>query len=289
MKKSITFFIVHLVLCLSFLTSECPSQWVLLGGPQGVISSLAANGTTLFAGIDTNGIFRSLDDGTTWTQVALNNVGVFCFVTSGSYIFAGTENGVYRSTDYGSNWTNVGLSDKRVLELAASSNNIYAGLDEGFGVYFSTNYGVSWTQIGLQNKDIYALAVSSNYLFAGTDEYGVFVTSNNGQNWIQTPLDTETVDCLAINGTNLFAGTPYRICRSTNNGTSWTQVYGIGCWCFAVSGNYVFAGGAGVLMTSNNGVNWIYKNQGLPYTIPFISALLIANNYIYAALPYDRV
>src|SRR5687768_16528694 len=84
------------------------AQWLPTSGPvnAGVISSLAAKNTTIFAGTFEGGVFRTTDDGATWTagNNGLTNLGdVRAIVTEGNNIFAGVFNSmgdtaVFRST-----------------------------------------------------------------------------------------------------------------------------------------------------------------------------------------------
>lgn len=49
-----------------------------------------------------------------------------------------------------------------------------------------------------------------------------------------------------------------------------------------INGNYLFAGTEnGIFLTTNNGLNWIQKNQGFD-TVRSVGELFIANNYIFA-------
>ena len=54
-------------------------------------------------------------------------------------------------------------------------------------------------------------------------------------------------------------------------------------YSLAISGNNIFAGTdvSGVYLSTNNGQNWLQKNQGFT-NIPTVYSLLIANNYIFA-------
>ena len=96
------------------------------------ITSVAARGTTLLAAADsnwscffdpstakTNGLFRSTDTGTTWTNISdgkhglPNNVSVSDLVgdpLNPNVFYAGVTGatgGVFKSTDGGLNWTNI--------------------------------------------------------------------------------------------------------------------------------------------------------------------------------------
>ena len=89
------------------------------------------------------------------------------------HILAG---GVFRSTDNGDSWTpvNNGLDCGNIWSLAINPvGTIFAGTAGcGTGVYRSTDNGDSWTlaNIGLTSTDVAAPAVNgSNYhVFAGT-------------------------------------------------------------------------------------------------------------------------
>jgi hypothetical protein len=99
-----------------------------------------------------------------------------CLASSGTYLFAGTQAGVFRSSDNGTSWTKAvaGLNDTNVNALAFSGSNIFAGTTGG--VFLSTNSGTSWAAVdsGLTNSYVTALAVSGSNIFAGTYGSGVW-------------------------------------------------------------------------------------------------------------------
>jgi len=112
-----------------------------------------------------------------WSQTAGPEGGpVTAFATLGSNLFAGTSGGgVFRSTNNGASWTGTGLTGHTISALAASGSNVVARI--GTGVFLSTNNGTSWTNIGLTNLTVLDLAIIGNSLFAGTDGAGVWRSS----------------------------------------------------------------------------------------------------------------
>ncbi len=94
-----------------------------------------------------------------------------------SIIYAGTVDGVFRSTDGGTNWTNIGLSNvKNLLFDPNTSNTIYAAT-ESSGVNRSINGGDDWHELneGLDTVKITCLGINPGvYLFAGTAGYGIY-------------------------------------------------------------------------------------------------------------------
>jgi len=289
------FTIVIILIVLSALyTEKCSAQWALDTAGLGYKAqqSLAVSGNNIYAGTINYGVYKSTNNGTSWSQTSLNNQFIYSLAANGSNIFAGTYgNGVYLSTNDGTTWTQTTLNNKYVPSLLIVGTNIYAGVYYD-GVYLSTNNGSTWTQTSLNNKDVYSLAVSGSTLFAGTFLNGVYISSNSGSTWTQSSLNNQSIQSLFVNGTDIFAGTYYSagIYLSTNNGSSWTAstVANRSFYSFAVSGNTIFAGsdGYGVYTTTNNGTNWIQRNEGFIGN-PRVFALCILNGYIFAGSDYN--
>ncbi len=210
------------------------------------VRSLAAIGTNILAGIgggDDGSIFRSTDDGISWTNVypGFPDYDIYqAFAAHEGNLFAGSAFGsVLRSTDSGRSWAKAdttGLQNFRggITSFAVLGNNLFAGTVDS-GIFLSTNNGASWTQInnGLWNTQIRALAVSGTTIIAATnilgDDYGgIFISTNNGGSWTRiVPEMTSycTVDAFAVSGTNIFASTSFGTpCLSTDFGLSWRAV-----------------------------------------------------------------
>ena len=67
------------------------------------------------------GIYRSIDNGTTWQRIISNgieNTDVYSIVVNSvGVIFAGTTNGVFKSTDDGMSWDEAGMQNFGVDKL----------------------------------------------------------------------------------------------------------------------------------------------------------------------------
>jgi photosystem II stability/assembly factor-like uncharacterized protein len=221
------------------------------------------------------------------TMEFYGNIGSFtvCPDIGGTDIFAGTDiSGVFLSTDYGSNWNNSGLADTSIVCLESRSDGeyIFAGT-YGSGVCRSMNRGFTWSaaNIGLSNLVVRSIALISNgaqglYLFAGTDG-GLFISYDFGSNW--THIDySGTLTIYAItsnsNGTNIFIAVAGNgVLRSTNHGTTWTNIsnnlpYG-SIYSLAVYNDegttnlFASAPGGGIFRTTDYGTNWVEVNNGL--------------------------
>ncbi len=122
------------------------------------------NPSTIFAAT-TEGTYRSLDDGITWTLVNNTRMATDLLMVPGdtSVVFIAAGNsfsanpGIYRSADGGSNFTKItsGLpfnySGKAMLDICNGNTQImYASIAEqlsGLGLYRSDNQGLNWYQV----------------------------------------------------------------------------------------------------------------------------------------------
>ena len=178
-----------------YLSSNNGTSWTspssILTGNN--ISSLALNGTNLFAGCpvtsaSTGGIWLSTNNGTSWTAVntGLTNRSISALALSGTRVFAGTNGGgICYSTNNGASWTaaNNGLVSTVVLAIALSGTNLFAGTaydaagGGGYGVYLSNNNGATWTAVNsgfTSTMTVNSIAFCGSYVFAGTQGYGVW-------------------------------------------------------------------------------------------------------------------
>ena len=260
-----------------FISTNNGANWrkeVNSGLPDSTaVTSLAVNGTNLFAAAD--GVYLSTDNGKSWSAVnsnlpksqhgyLINSLAVSPNGTGGINLFVAIDlDGVYLSTNNGKSWSavNSGLPQyagiySNVNSFAISGNNLFAGTNGG--VYLSTNNGTNWTGVnsGLPGPN----RISGFYLGVGA-----LVVSPNGKG-----------------GTDLFAGTLDSVYRSTDNGSSWSNVsFGLPkdlLFSLFVNGTDLFAGTfSGVYLSTDYGTNWIQANSGLTGD-PIVSFAVIGNN-----------
>ena len=188
------------------------------GLTDSTIYSLAVSGTgVLFAGTAYGGVFRSSNNGTSWTEVntGITDSTIYTLaVSSAGNVFAGSDvQGVFRSSNNGTSWTmvNAGIGDSSVQALTISSNGaLYVGTYYGY-IFRSTNEGTNWTVVDTNSSDstIYSLAASGNTIFAVTNN-GIIVSVNSGTSWAAFDsglTNSGSITSLALSGNYLFAGT----------------------------------------------------------------------------------
>lgn len=184
-------------------------QWMLTSGPTGgVIPALLSDGTALFVGTYSTGIWRTLDGGAKWENV-LQACEIKALAQIGTAVFAGSfDCGVLRSTDQGKTWTpvNKGIAGPTIVSLTAIGSELWAGTF-ATGLYRSTDNGDNWTSVnkGLTGRIVTTMTIRGKDLFAGTDK-GVYRYVEAEQTWVLfgKGLDRDVNDLLSYNDV-LFA------------------------------------------------------------------------------------
>lgn len=205
-----------------------------IGGRITDIEMPIADQQTIYAGSASGGVFKSTDQGQTFTpifdQAGSLSIGDLAIAPQNpNIIYVGTGeanaggsslaydgDGVYKSTDAGRNWTSVGL-------LEAGS--------------------IGRVKISHQDPNIVYVA-AMGHLFSNTGQRGIFKTEDGGQNWQQVLFlsdSTGGID-LAIHPENhniiyaamwerirrpynrQYGGATSGVYRSLDGGESWTEM-----------------------------------------------------------------
>ncbi len=284
MKKAnpVLFLIITVAIGMS---PKSHAQWVKTNGPyEASVCSFASSDSSIFVGTIGAGVYRSTDNGMTWTPSNGGMTSTFtnCFAVSGNNIYAGsaTGEGVSLSTDNGTTWTaaNNGLPNFYsyaltgvIAELAASGSNVFAIINGGIVVrYLSTDNGSNWIDANTGTiPGISAIAVMGNNFFVGSSN-GVYISTNSGTTWTAAGLTDSAITSFTVSGANLFANTNSGVFLSTNTGTTWTSrdsgLPNNGIVQLSASGSYIIAKtSVGFFLSTNNGTNWTtLATTGIP-------------------------
>ena len=195
-----------------------PPDWIAATGSIVCLAADPYNPRVLYAGTWGGGVFRSEDQGSTWTWASsgMSNYLINSLVVDpldSSILYAGTHaGGLFKSEDRGQNWHSAdnGIQpDAAIYTLAVSPSDhqvLYAGTRKtGTGIdlpyngilYKSVNGGGSWYPVltdvgGAGIKDwVYSVAIktSPNLVLVATHEHGPFI-SNTGESgsWRSVPV-----------------------------------------------------------------------------------------------------
>lgn len=118
-------------------------------GILGSITSLCSNSSNyLFAGGNGEGVYRSVNDGTIWSQTVLSTVDVRGLATaSGGLVYAATfGKGVWKSTDNGTGWDITGTgftATPQFMSIVISLTGELFAASYDSGIVRSTNGGAT--------------------------------------------------------------------------------------------------------------------------------------------------
>lgn len=244
------------------------------------VISLLSVGNNLFAGTYGSGIFKSVNNGETWTKLNHPNLYVGDLIYGHNRIYAIVSEyysgpypaKVYWSLDLGETWNYSNYTESFTC-LIATGEFLLAGSQ--FGLYRSTNYGQSWTQItnGIPNNIVVTSMSSKDSVILFTNgTNGVYRSSDYGSSWqfvsisgLSSARKVEFIDDRVYVGSSqvnfLF--------ESQNDGLIWSQVqiplFNSDVTALYGYENYKFVGlsNNGVLISSNFGANWQNSNDFL--------------------------
>lgn len=282
------------------------------------------------------GIFKSTDAGNSWTQLASTKNANFHYVNKLEYdrvnnkLYAATRKGVFVSTDGGATFTaaySAGSNDINIMDIEiayTSPVSIYAtqGMFSGATIFRSTNNGASFTSIYTNaNGGRVELAVSPSspatvYASVHNPSTGgalaMIKSTNSGANWSSITIPGPSFsgastylggqgwydNILAVQPDNpniVYAG-GIDIFKTTNGGTSWTQIsnwYSQGgappyvhadqhAMVFPSGSNTLYVGNdGGVYRTTNGGSSWTGLNNNLAITQFYYGAVHPTLNTFY--------
>ena len=214
---------------------------------------------TYWVGAAAGGIWRTTDNGATWTcltnntgALAVSNIAVTSdYATSNTiYIATGDRDGwdnrsigVLKSTDGGTTWNPTGISytifEGRMVNrllIDPTNNNILIAATT-IGVYKTTDGGTTWNQqmFGGEFIDMEFKPGNSNIIYGSTkggeiflctdgNTFGPAVFSDGNARRMELAISSNQPDwvyAVAANGDNGL----YGIYKSTNSGASFSQVF----------------------------------------------------------------
>jgi photosystem II stability/assembly factor-like uncharacterized protein len=217
-----------------YLSTDNGDTWTDISGSLGFQSksmALTPDGTLFVATLD--GINKTTDNGTSWTQ-GLSQTSIYSIATTPEqHLFAGSEvGGIYRSVNNGGDWLlkHSAGSDTCIVSLASNASGvIFAGANNRLqmkgNVLRSTNDGEAWSSVLSLDTSVSMLAVNSiGHVFVATRGRGIVRSTDDGESWTQYDSGLATLDVmsLAIDSTGyLYVGTygsgVYRTVASTTS------------------------------------------------------------------------
>jgi len=290
-----------------------------VGGRTRAILIDKDNPTHLFAGSVTGGLFESNNGGNTWSRVlgldANLSISSMCMTDDGKiYVATGHKaevptlatqqnnnntgamgKGIYVSSNDGSSFTMITGTDAYtfVNEVVAKGNDVFAATNEGLKKISGSNI----TQVASLTGECKALAIQEDVILTNVDD-DTYLSTNGGASFsvvsgsVLPTLQTGGRVEYAISDTKLggsyyayaIMSTPIGLLKgvykSTNNGSTWTEIapentgavgafgplLGLGNYALAISvypgdPESILIGGINIYSKTENG-NWEQKSNG---------------------------
>jgi hypothetical protein len=242
---------------------------------QGVASIAvdpSAPGTVYAGDGATYGVYKTIDDGDTWTHLNSTNAPLNAYAlqldpSNPSIVYAGVVfGGIIKSPDGGATWTPVNNGAYGIIVSLAidpsAPMTLYAGAaadDPVAGVFKTTNGGAQWTPANgglgpVAKKATWGLAVdpfNTAAVYAAFEDAGVYKTIDGGGQWFPV-----------------------------NNGLTSFKVSSIVVDPVIPDTAFVATHDKGVFTTSDGGNSWYPTNAGL--TNLDVSALAVEPGRLYA-------
>ncbi len=169
-------------------------------------------------------IWRTIDGGTTWTEVLTTDITNVAFVNDQVAIAIGGGR-IYRSTDAGLTWTDVGAGFGAFPQIIAFDDSSVI-LNAQNAYKRSTDAGLTWTSHPVPSGNLYRIFIKDGHeAYGATGNGNIVHTTDAFLTWERIYKDTHIglSDIQALSdGSIVAAGTDY-IIRS-DDGASWDVV-----------------------------------------------------------------
>ena len=149
-------------------------------------------------------------------------------VTGDGSMLAGTR-GLYRSDDDGATWTPSGLPGGYVGSMAVEGRTVYVGvnLDGRRAIHRSDDAGLSWQATALRVAPN-ALAVADGVVYAahpfGRDRLRVSRSTDRGATWSETRIDDGSPVAVTVTPDGVFVASRSTVYRSPDGENGWADI-----------------------------------------------------------------
>lgn len=220
------------------------------------------------------GIFKSNDNGDTWTKISGSSINVSLTAmdvasTNANYIYASKGTTLFRTTDGGTTWatTTLPAAINDIEVSPVDPTKVYVACNSTFNrVFVSTNAGVSFTNISDNLPSVIArtIAVDDNNdetIYVGMN-IGLFYRNNTTTGWIDI---TNNLPLTAINDVKIHQQGQLLRVASFGRGVWERQLIGAVAESCGTPANLTVT----AVTTTSATVSWDAVNGASAYTVEF--------------------
>ncbi|MCK6462826.1 MAG: T9SS type A sorting domain-containing protein [Candidatus Pacebacteria bacterium] len=211
----------------------------------------------IYRSINSSSTWEHLELNTT----RFNTIGTI-YINSSQLLLAGSDFGIFRSTDNGNSWSIPGSSSGKDIRAFTkdSSENIYAGTYRD-GILISQDFGKTWNNFALSNISIFDIFIGSNHQILAATRDGIYRSMDGGATWEFSNIANMTFKDFALSSEeDIYVCADYAIFMSPDYGKSWNQLNYFGPYLediYVNDDNEIFVGTAsGVFSSYDKGLTW---------------------------------
>ena len=262
MIKLITFISFLILLC-----NNSNAQWsVVNSAPSSSLNNIIESNGILYLSCAGAGVFISIDSAATWQEknnglITSQAKSVYEILVYGSNLYAATKSGIYKSTNNGDDWikksSGITIGPGATYEFTESIFEYNGNLITGAynGMYISTNEAENWTITNISGQGIRGKNT--------VDHNGILFSARET---INDPVGYKSYD----------------------GGFTWEDLTGLvyNTIIFFSEPGKLWAGSAsGVKLSTDNGITWEDRSDGLGLD-PYGSSIIRVNNDLIVALKF---
>ncbi len=266
-----------------FVSVDGGESWNHCGLKKGTINtSLAVNGSTIYAGEYWGNIFRSQSTGSEWKQVMAGiNINMMnTLLIDGSSIYIGSNKGLLYSGNGGDSWEFIITGNTNYI--TSNGSTVYVCNNKGL----LTGRGNKFEKITADSINIISAALVGGDVFALTGDNGVLRISGNGSpRQVKGNEKDEEMTMLFAEGSTLYGGTLSGMYVVSGNYNDWTrrELNGSDINGMAALDGIIYAGTENGIFYSAVGGVWNRINQGaLTPKIKYVNTLLAQYGSLFA-------
>lgn len=267
------------------------------------VTSFSTIGNTLFVGTNGSGVFRSSDNGATWSAANVGlgtSLGITTLATNLTNVFTIASGKLFTSTDLGNSWIANSITP---ISVVITHQNLVYSISSG-DVLRSMDNGSTWlnTSPSTFSRSATSIISDGSRLFVFSSQ-GVFISANNGDTWQSiVGSNNRTIVRPTLLGNDLFGiffdGTAGISCGTSslyvNRSTAgvWSLIAPAAVspsnptTLFALGNTNLFVGtcttsGGGIFLSTNSGSTWASARNGLTTGITNINAFTWAQQVLF--------
>lgn len=278
--KSILFTLFFCLVFTPFLTGQWSQIETLKGGD--IITDIIEFKNDIYISTSENSLFRSTDQGITWTQPKLPERwridGMTIYKDS---LFAVVSGSLFKSAD-GLNWTQLPIFTTFINQIVTIEDTLYLSCYNG--IWKSGNGGKDWIDINNSEtvNGINCVAKNGNVLFAGGQSGKLYKSLNGGSSWETINTNTKYgISQTYVSNGCIFINITEKILKSEDNGLHWTSIAPS-----AYNGYFYLKNSVGFVASDNtvfksidNGVSWSSSSFKLPFS--GVNTMFFNGSYVF--------